>query len=234
MNCVILQPSYIPWRGFFHQILKSDVFVFYDDVQYDKHGWRNRNQIKTINGLQWLTIPVHSGGAVENKIPIHSIRIDWKKDWAEKHWTSIQQAYSKAPYFEMYAEEIKGYYTQHDEFLSDFTIETTTALTRLLGINHVKFLRSSDFQDLQGVKTDRLIDLLTRIGCSHYITGPSAKNYLEEEKFDQAGISLEYMAYDYPSYPQLYAPYEPQVSILDLLFMVGPSALSYINGSISR
>jgi hypothetical protein len=150
-----------------------------------------------------------------------------------KHWISIQQAYSKTPYFSTYADELQSIYQQHSEFLSDFTIDVTIALSRLLGINKVKFLRSSDIKDVQGAKTDRLLDILGRIGCTHYITGPSAKDYLEEDKFKQANISLEYMVYDYPEYPQFYPPYTAQVSILDLLFMTGPKALSFIDRGLA-
>src|SRR5262245_32621657 len=104
MTGVILQPSYIPWRGYFDQIRRADVFVFYDDVQYDKHGWRNRNRIKTANGVQWLTIPVASGGCVTQKTLIKDVPIIWTKDWAAKHWMTIKQAYGKrAPHFARYA-----------------------------------------------------------------------------------------------------------------------------------
>src|SRR6185295_8342348 len=103
MKCVINQPNYIPWRGYFHQIKKADVFVFYDDVQFDKHGWRNRNRIKTSNGPVWLTIPVASRGNVVHHTPINAIEILWDKPWNEKHWATLRQAYAKAPYFARYA-----------------------------------------------------------------------------------------------------------------------------------
>ena len=226
MNCVILQPSYIPWRGYFHQIYCSDVFVFYDDVQYDKHGWRNRNRIKTHQGAQWLTIPVH-GRDNDLPLPINQARIDWRKPWNRKHAMSIQQAYSKAPYFQLYAPLLEQIYSRHDEFLADFTIETTIALARELGIVHTQFLRSSSLA-ATGSKTERLIQILTRIGATHYISGPSARDYIQVELFETAGIELEYIVYDYPEYPQLHSPYDPQVSILDLLLMCGPEALKYI------
>src|SRR6202140_4033555 len=101
MKCAILQPSYIPWRGYFHQIQKADVFVFYDDVQYDKHGWRNRNQIKTAQGKQWLTVPVHSGGATHG-VKIRDVKIDWSKPWSQHHMRALTSAYNKAPFFKKY------------------------------------------------------------------------------------------------------------------------------------
>ena len=230
MKCVILQPSYIPWRGYFDQINRADVFVFYDDVQYDKHGWRNRNQIKTTQGRQWLTIPVYSRGAQTGHIPIDQIRIVWDNPWNEGHWKSLQQAYGKAPYFERYAPLLEKFYRRRDECLADFTIDFTVALAAELGIRQTRFLRSSEL-GVAGQKTDRLIAVLQKVGADHYISGPSARDYIEDDKFQAAGIGLEYMVYNYPEYPQLYPPYDPFVSILDLLFMTGPDAPGYIFGT---
>jgi hypothetical protein len=226
MNCVILQPSYIPWRGYFDQIKKADLFIFYDDVQYDKHGWRNRNRIKTQQGCQWVTIPVYSKGVVEKGLPINQVKINWSENWNDKHWRSIQQAYSKAPYFEKYIDFLEPFFQQRPEFLADFTIDLTIAIARQLGIEHTRFIRSSTLQ-AAGTRTDRLIAVLTSVGATHYISGPSAQDYIEEDKFKSAGISLEYMQYNYPEYPQLYPPYDPFVSIVDLLFMTGPEALNF-------
>lgn len=228
MNCVILQPSYIPWRGYFHQILKSDLFILYDDVQYDKRGWRNRNRIKTARGPQWLTIPVHSKGAQVQHIAINEIRICWDQPWNKDHWNTISLAYRKAPFFDQYAPLVEEFYLRRDEFLADFVIHQTIVLARLLGIEHTTFIRSSSLSGIIGAKTERLINILQNAGADHYISGPAAQDYIEAEKFEQAGISLEYMQYDYPEYPQLYPPFEPQVSILDLLFMTGPNTLRFI------
>lgn len=227
MKCVILQPSYIPWRGYFHQVFMSDLFIFYDDVQYDKNGWRNRNRIKTPNGPLWLTIPVLHRGNISKQIPITDIHIDWSKDWARKHWMSIQQSYSKAPFFNEYAPVLDGSYQKKPEYLVDFTIDLTIKLTRILGIEHTRFIRSSSLQ-ASGTKTDRLVDILQKVGATHYISGPAAKEYLEPDKLAAAGIGLEWMSYDYPEYTQLYPPYDPQVSIIDLLFMTGPQAGTFI------
>jgi hypothetical protein len=227
MNCVILQPSYIPWRGYFHQIYKADVFVFYDDVQYDKHGWRNRNQIKTPQGKKWLSIPVHSGGVVVKSIPINQVQIDWSKPWNKSHWRALSFAYGRAPFFRVYAPLLESFYQRHDELLSDFTIALTVAIAREMGIAHTHFVRSSKL-NANGQKTDRLIQILKQLGATHYISGPSARGYVEEEKFQAAGITIEYMVYDYPEYPQLHPPFDPNVSILDLLLMTGNDALRYI------
>jgi hypothetical protein len=230
MNCVILQPSYIPWRGYFHQIQKADVFVFYDDVQYDRGGWRNRNRVKTSNGSAWLTIPVAKKGSVETGAPLNTIRIDWNRHWTKTHWTTIQQAYRKAPFFETYRELLQNIYGRRPEALVDFTIETTIEIAGLLGLADRRFARSSQL-NAKGAKTDRLISILQEVEATHYISGPSARDYLEEDKLADAGISLEYMQYAYPTYRQLHPPFDPQVSIIDLLMMAGPEAARFIWGN---
>jgi hypothetical protein len=196
-------------------------------VQYDKHGWRNRNQIKTSQGKQWLTVPVHSGGATGGLLIQHA-RIDWTRPWAASHWKTVSYAYGRAPFFKQYAPLMEPFFQRRDEFLADLTIDLTVALARALGISHTRFVRSSELTGITGEKTDRLIQILRQVGATHYVSGPSARDYIEQEKFEAAGITLEYMTYDYPEYPQLYPPFEPQVSALDLLFMTGSRALEYV------
>lgn len=230
MNCVILQPSYIPWRGYFHQIQKADVFVFYDDVQYDRGGWRNRNRVKTVNGPVWVTIPVAKKGSVDSGAPINTIRINWDRPWTKSHWTTIQQAYKKAPYFDTYRDVFEDIFSRRPEMLADFTIDTTIEIAGLLGLADKRFVRSSQL-NAGGTKTDRLVSILKEVEATHYISGPSARDYLEEEKLAGAGVSLEYMQYEYEPYDQLYPPFEPQVSIIDLLMMTGPEAPRFIWGN---
>ena len=227
MKCVILQPSYIPWRGYFHQIYKADIFVFYDDVQYDKHGWRNRNRIKTHQGTKWLTIPVLSHAAPIHHTPINQVFIDQRQPWNRKHWMTLSHSYGKAPFLAQFADLLEAAYRQPQELLADFTIELTIALARELGIVHTRFIRASTLPGT-GAKTERLIQILNCLGADHYISGPAAKSYIDESQFDLAGIRLEYMEYNYPEYEQLYPPFDPQVSIFDLMFMTGSDALDYI------
>lgn len=229
MTAVILQPSYIPWRGYFHQIQKADLFVFYDCVQYDDRGWRNRNKIKTPLGTQWLTVPVNSKGCQIAKTPISHIPVTWDSEWNEKHRRMIQQNYAKSPFFKAYLPLLEAIYSRTDALLADYTCATTELISRELGNQHTQFLRSSAI-GAEGAKTDRLLDILKKIGATHYISGPSAQDYIEREKFGDADISLEFMAYDYPEYPQLHGDFQPQVTILDLLFNVGSDAGKYIWG----
>ncbi len=223
MKCVILQPSYIPWRGYFHQFEKADIFVFLDDVQFDRRGWRNRNRIKTAHGTKWLTIPVLSKNHQNEGTPINRIPICWDRSWNTNHWSTLQHAYARAPYFERYAPILEKAYQSRTALLSDFTIELTILLSEELGLKGKRFVRSSEVGG-KGAKTDLVISILEKVGASHYISGPSAQDYIEPEKLDAAGIGLEYMDYHYPEYEQLHPPYDPQVSILDLLFMKGPRA----------
>ena len=227
MKCAILQPSYIPWRGYFHQIQKADVFVFYDDVQYDKHGWRNRNRIKTAQGTQWLTIPVEKKGNIEQAREIREIAIAWDRSWNRKHLSALTHSYGKTPFFAEWAPVLNEWYSSAPSNLADFTIDLTIQLASRLGIRDTRFLRSSQL-GIPGVRTERLIKMVQAVGCDHYISGPSARAYLIEDCFQQAGITLEYMRYDYPEYPQLYPPFDPHVSVLDLLVMTGEDAPKYI------
>lgn len=230
MNVVILQPSYIPWRGFFHQIAKADIFVFYDDVKFDKNGWRNRNRIKTPGGLKWLTIPVFTKGVETHHTPINQIVIDWKTNWNRKHWNAMLTSYKRAPFFDQYENLINSFYQKQPTLLANFTIETTISIARELGITNTQFIRSSEIEGIEGAKTDRLMMILDTLKATHYISGPSAQDYLDKDAFRKAGIKLEFMQYNYPEYNQLYPPYEPQVSILDLMFMQGNNSLKLITG----
>lgn len=227
MNCAILQPSYLPWRGYFHLIQKSDVFVFYDDVQYDKHGWRNRNRIKTADGPRWITVPVSARGNVETGLPINQVRITDQR-WATKHLSTIRQAYARAPHIERCLSVIEPYLLRGEESLAELTIGLTIALSQELGIS-TEFVRASEL-GLEGARMDRLMGVLERVGARHYISGPSAEAYLDESRLADAGITLEYMAYDYPEYRQLHPPFEPQVSVVDLLAMEGERAPALIWG----
>lgn len=227
MTVVVLQPSYIPWRGYFHQIQKADLFVFYDCVQYDAEGWRNRNRIKTSAGPLWLTIPVRAKGHTSPGTAIKDVPIDPAKPWRTKHLRSIEQSYAKSSHFERYAPLLHEYYAREDALLADFTCDFTIALARELGIAHTQFVRSSTLE-AEGTKTDRVLSILKRVGATHYVTGAAARAYLEEDKLAAAGITLEYMSYEYPPYPQLHGAFLPQVSILDLLCNVGPDAARYI------
>jgi hypothetical protein len=229
LKVVILQPSYIPWRGYFHQIHKADVFVFYDCVQYDDRGWRNRNLLKAPSGSKWLTVPVRSKGCQSDGLKIADVPIVWDADWTKKHIETIRHLYSKAPFFQYYQSLFGSLFSRRDELLVDLTCDTTVQIARELGIAHTRFLRSSSLP-AEGTKTDRLLSILRHLGATHYISGPSAKSYIELDKFAEAGISVEFIRYEYPDYEQQHGVFVPQVSVLDLMLNVGPNASKYIWG----
>lgn len=229
MNCVILQPSYIPWRGYFHQIRKADIFVFYDDVQYDHHGWRNRNRIKTQDGVKWLTIPLCATGERWKTSLICDMQISQEGNWNRKHFESLRHSYSRAPYYSDWLPMLERWYANPPANLADFTIETTIELAQELGLDGTQFVRSSTL-GCQGSRTDRLLAILRKVQATHYVSGPSAKDYLDVALLNSAGITVEWMVYDYPEYPQLFPPYAPQVSSLDLLLNAGPRAGEFIWG----
>ena len=226
MRCAIVQPSYIPWRGYFDLIRRSDVFVFLDDVQYDRRGWRNRNRIKTAAGSRWLTIPVHARGAQISGLPIHQVIMSGDQ-WPRRHLEALRRSYGRAPFFEQYSSWLERVYAAPPERLADFTIATTEELAAMLGLSGTRFVRSSEL-NVSGRKTERLLAVLETIGATRYLSGPSARAYIDEQQFAGAGIALEWMEYDYPEYPQLHPPYDPHVTILDLLFMTGDRASDYI------
>lgn len=223
----VIQPSYVPWRGYFDMIRRSDVFVFYDDVQYDKHGWRNRNRVKTPGGPRWLTIPVHAHGNTVAGTPINEIAIVWDKDWRRDHLELLRHAYGRAPHYDEQRAFLTELYEPKPEMLADFTIDATVAIARRLGIAHTTFVRSSALATA-GRKTGRLLETLNAVGATSYISGPSARAYIDPGAFARAGIELAYVDYTYEPYPQLHPPFDPAVSILDLLFMEGPNAPAYI------
>ncbi|MFL6247392.1 MAG: WbqC family protein [Thermoanaerobaculia bacterium] len=226
MRCAIVQPSYIPWRGSFDLIRRVDLFVFYDDVQYDRRGWRNRNRVKTPQGSQWLTIPVHARGAQTEGLPINTIRTVGQ-EWGREHFETLRRLYRKAPFFDMYEPWLEQAYAEPPELLADFTIQLTLDIASRLGITGTRFRRSSEL-NASGTKTERLLDVLGKVGATHYLSGPSARVYIDEKQFESAGVGLEWMQYDYPEYPQLHGPYDPYVTVLDLMFMTGERAADYI------
>lgn len=222
----ILQSNYLPWKGYFDIIHDVDLFIFYDDVQYTKNDWRNRNKIKTANGSTWITIPV---GTNLNRLVCEVELQD--SAWATKHWSSIRHAYCKAPYFNLYKEFFEDVYLGQNwknlSQLNQYLIKHIA--TTFLDIK-VDFGDSREYEVI-GDRQERLISLLKRVKADIYVSGPLAKNYIDDAVFKAADIELTYKNYSsYPEYPQFNPPFEHGVSIIDLLFHVGPAAAEYIWG----
>lgn len=221
----ILQSNYIPWKGYFDMIAAVDEFILYDDMQYTRRDWRNRNQIKTPQGVQWLSVPVRVKGKYDQSI--RETEIDGSV-WAESHWKSIAQNYRKAPHFEEIAAIFEPFYRQRQiTHLSALNRELIEAICAYLGIT-TKISNSWDYQLIEG-KTERLADLCAQAGGTEYISGPSAKDYVEEILFANMGIKLTWFDYaGYPEYPQLWGEFTHGVTILDLLFSCGKDAHRYM------
>jgi len=206
----ILQSNYIPWKGYFDIINLVDEFIFYDDLQYTKNDWRNRNLIKTEKGPKWLTIPC---GANENRL-ICEVELTDNK-WQQKHWQQIIMYYSKTKYWGIYKEFFEGFYLNKKwKFLSELNQVMIKAISlEIFGIKTI-FRDSREFH-LVNKKGDRVLELVKKTNASTYLSGPSAKNYLDELKFEDAGIKVDWMDYSgYPEYNQLYPPFEHRLVLL--------------------
>jgi hypothetical protein len=226
----IIQSNYIPWKGYFDLIGSVDEFILYDDMQYTRRDWRNRNQIKTPQGLQWLTVPVQVKGKYHQRI--RDTLIDGM-DWAEGHWKSICLNYGRAAHFRAVSALLEPYYRRSYTHLTDLNRSLIQAVCDQLGIKTL--LTNSWDYNLGDGKTERLVDLCVQAGATEYISGPSAKDYIDPSLFRSAGIELTWFGYaDYPEYPQLWGGFRHEVTILDLLFNCGAEAPRYMKFSAQR
>lgn len=217
----IVQSNYIPWKGYFDLIDAVDEFVLYDDMQYTRRDWRNRNQIKTPQGVQWLTVPVRVKGKYHQTIRETEIDGD---EWAAQHWKTLQQNYAKAPYFDMHAPELENLYLEHRyTHLSVLNRTLLEWVNARLGIA-TPLSSSSDYR-LEGDRSGKLLSICLQSGASEYLSGPSARDYLDESLFAEAGVAVRWFDYPaYPEYPQLWGAFAHGVTVLDLLFNCGPEA----------
>jgi hypothetical protein len=220
----ILQSNYIPWKGYFDLIRDVDLFIFYDDVQYTHSDWRHRNKLMTKDGPRWLSIPAGH----DLKRLICEVEIPDQK-WKRQHRSTIEQNYRHAPFFRESQSLLDFLYENTITNLSDYNQRAIKYLSGILGI-HTQFT-DSRFLAVEGRKTERLIGILEKVGATKYISGPSARDYIEEPMFAEAGIELVYKEYPaYPAYRQCFSPFSHFVTVLDLLLNVGPEAPSYIWG----
>jgi len=219
----ILQSNYIPWKGYFDMIAAVDEFVIYDEVQFTKNDWRNRNRIKTPQGVQWLSIPV--GSDIQRRICDVELPAG---PWAEKHWRTLVANYSRAPYFEDVARWLKPLYMERRfSRLSELNVALIKAICEYLGVRTV-ISDCSSFEYSPG-KSERLVSICKQSGATRYLSGPAARNYLDEATFTAEGVAVEWFDYvGYPEYPQLWGSFEHAVTILDLLFCCGPAAPQYM------
>jgi len=217
----VLQPGYLPWLGFFDQMQRADVFVFYDDVQFDKNGWRNRNRLKSSQGPVWLTVPVFHKGRTGQKI--NQVEINNTTDWPTKHIKTIRQLYLEAPFVEHYLPELEEILQRHWQYLVDLDLEVIGLLCRWLGLDRPTY-RASHLE-IQGDKSTRLLNLCRHFSADTYLSGDSAKAYLNETLFEENSIQVAWQNYTHPVYPQSYGEFLPYLSVLDLILNVGEHSL---------
>jgi hypothetical protein len=226
----IVQSNYIPWKGYFDLINMVDEMILYDDVQYTRRDWRNRNIIKTPSGPRWLTIPVQVKGKYSQKI--NETRVS-DPGWGKKHWTTIVHNYARAKHFRQTAQVFEPLFMENREhYLSQINFRFIAATCAFLGIAS-KLSWSTDYPYVEG-RNERLISLCSSAGAVEYVSGPAAKSYIDEALFRRHAIAVTYMDYSgYPVYEQLYGEFEHGVTILDLLFNEGPKATQFMKSFAS-
>ncbi|WP_431323473.1 WbqC family protein [Rhizobium sp. YTU87027] len=227
----ILQSNYIPWKGYFDIIAAVDEFILYDDMQYTRRDWRNRNQIKTPQGLAWLTVPVKVRGKYHQTI--RQTEIDGR-EWATAHWKSLVLNYKKAPHFDEVAAFLEPFYFSNDyDLLSPLNRALLESICRYLGIM-TRITNSWDYELVDG-KSERLADLCVQAGGTEYISGPAARAYIDEKVFSERGLKLAWFDYQgYPEYPQQWGEFVHAVSILDLLFNCGKDSSAFMKYAKTR
>lgn len=221
----VLQSNYIPWKGYFDIIHDVDLFLFYDEVKYTKNDWRNRNIIKTNNGLKWITLPCGKN----YNLSIDEVQFNKEINWQKEHYSLLENSYKDTPYFNKYKNFLNYVYCEREwDYLYELNRYLIMHISReFLGIK-TEFADSRSFPS-EGYKADKLLNLIKATGADYYLSGPAAKDYISEEDFAGTGIKLAWKDYTgYPQYNQLHGNFEHGVSILDLLFHVGNAAPDYI------
>ena len=219
----ILQPSYLPWLGYFDQISRSDIFVFYDDVQYDKHGWRNRNRIKSATGEpQWLTVPVQVKG--KSGQLVKDVQINNESDWRHKHVSTLRHVYSHSPYVKALADELTRELTFSDN-LCELNIHLINWWCRKLKIE-AKFVRSSEL-GIEGEQSERILKICQALNADNYLSGNLAKDYLDCEMFARGGVRVQWQDYNHPTYTQKGSDFLGYLSIVDLWLGEGEKSATF-------
>lgn len=223
MRVGVIQSSYIPWRGYFDFIDSVDIFVFHDDLQYTKGDWRNRNQIKTAKGTEWLTVPVHYKTVSQL---ICETEIDQSRPWGQKQLRQLQANYREVRYLKDMLDIVSVIDSGQEKTISELNIELIKRICKYLSIN-TPILLSSELS-VTGTKTERLINILQKLKATTYLSGPSADDYLDKDAFKKNEIFLEYKTYDYEPYPQLWGEFKGGVTILDLIANCGLESKEWI------
>lgn len=226
MNKVIItQSNYIPWKGYFRPMKEATHFVVYDDMQYTKRDWRNRNLLISPIGPKWLSIPIDVKGKFYQKINEAKVS---DKNWNIDHWNFIETNYKKSPYYNLYKDEFKGLYlSEKSEFLSEININFIKKIIELLNID-ITILDSRNFE-LKGDRTEKLLNICLELKAKEYFTGEAAKNYINENVFIENNVKITYNDHSsYPEYKQLWYSFDHHVSIIDMFFNLGEKTGEFI------
>lgn len=226
----IMQPTYLPWLGYFALMDRVDTFVFLDSVQFERRSWQQRNRIKGPDGLRMLTVPAFKKGLRQQRID--EVRIDPSAGFPEKHVRAIEHAYAGAPHLEPYGPGLSEVLRRHHDRLAGLTIELIQWLAGQLGIA-TRCVASSSL-DATGSKADLLAEICRKLGAERYTSPPGARAYLEDsDAFDRLGIPVIYNDYRHPTYPQLHGAFLSHLSVVDLLFNVGPDSLAVVREGLT-
>lgn len=218
MKVFVHQPEYIPWLGFFDKLARCDTYVIYDDAQYQHGGFHNRNRIRTPSGWEWLTVPIIHG----HPQTIKDVRI-YGDQWRTKQLNSLRAHYRKTPYFNKYFPLLEEAIVFNHELLIGLNLHLIKSVADALDIK-VKMMRSSEFPYGGEEKNEKLVSMCKFLGADTYLSGSGGQNYIKEELFRQAGVTLQWHTYEHPKYQQMFGGFEPNMSIIDLLFNEGPNA----------
>lgn len=221
----INQPAYLPWLGYFHRIAVSDVHVVLDHVQFEKNSFVNRNRVRTSTGSTWLTVPVRTKGRFG--VAIDELEIADER-WARKHWRTIEQGYSHAPYFDELAPSLESIYHRRWTRLLDLCTELTNWQLGILGISTP--LHASSTLEPTAHKAELVLELCVALGATTYLSGPLGRRYIREDVFAAAGIDVVYDDYNHPAYRQQFEPFMPAMATIDLLMNCGPGSRDILLG----
>lgn len=228
-RCAIMQPTYLPWMGYFALIGSVDVFIFLDDVEFSRQSWQQRNRIKTQGGAQWLTVPVLLAGKSHQLI--RDVRTDETKHWRRQHGNTIAQSYAKAPHFAEHKEWLESVYQGGEERLCGLNMQVIAALAERLGLA-TRFERSSTLAK-SDERSARLVDCCRAVGADEYLSPPGSFDYLEADKaFENSGLALRYLHYEHPQHRQLHGDFIPFLSALDVLLNEGPASGEIVQSGV--
>lgn len=212
------QPAYLPWLGFFHKIILSDTYVILDEVQFEKSSFINRNKIKTPEGYQWLTVPVSMTGYRTKSIL--EMEINNSENWNLKHWNGLYRNYKKTPYFHLYSDFFEATYKKKWTNLNDLLIYTMEFFLKELHVE-TKVIKQSQLHTKEK-KQDLIIEICKKLNADKFVFGALGRNYAQEQTFKSNGIQIYFQDYQHPAYKQQWGEFMPYMSIVDLLFNLGP------------